>query len=147
MTTQIQSEMKPQTQSEEERDRLWEHGMHAEDIFYNQLNFLFVFESVLFGTVVALLAGIRITEKLVLVVIGFGLLLTLIWGYIWFRQGYIFDKLKKQLITELPEYRETIRSRKIEKQFPYVTLKLVAAITIILIMLAWFGLIFLVFAN
>jgi hypothetical protein len=139
--------MKPQTQNEEERDRLWEHILHAEDIFYNQLNFLFVFESVLFGTIITLLAGIRLAEKLALEIIGFGLLLTLIWGYIWFRQGYICDSLKQRCRLELPEYRETLRLRKIETQFPHVTLKKVAAATIILIMLAWSGLILLVFAS
>ncbi len=37
-------------------DRLWQHGLHEDNIFNNRLNFFLVFESVLLG-VVAMLFG------------------------------------------------------------------------------------------
>ncbi len=44
---------------DDKKRRAWEHGLHTNDIFYNQLNFFLIFESVLLG-VVGLLRAFRL---------------------------------------------------------------------------------------
>jgi hypothetical protein len=57
----------PENLDSEQRNRLWEHGIHAENVFLNQLNFFLVFESVLLG-VVGILYNNRSSGKLVLII-------------------------------------------------------------------------------
>jgi hypothetical protein len=50
MTKQFYEEQLPL--DEASRDRLWDHGKHAESVFLNQLNFFLIFESLLLGGVI-----------------------------------------------------------------------------------------------
>jgi amino acid permease len=75
-----------QNLEDDQRNRLWEHGLHEDTIFYSMLNFFLVFESVLLG-VVGLLYSKTISPEPVLKIISvLGLSVTLIWGYAQIRQ-------------------------------------------------------------
>ena len=72
----------PEQLDSEQCNRLWEHGMHAENIFFNQMNIFLVFESLLL-IIVGILYNNRLSEKFILIIaIVFGFLLSLLWLYV-----------------------------------------------------------------
>src|SRR3990170_655117 len=91
---------KPMKLTNEEANRLWQHGTHEENIVNSRLNFFLVLESILLG-VVAMLFGQNppaINQDFILRAFLFlGLALTIVWAYIAARQKYVFDNLRKRL--------------------------------------------------
>lgn len=128
-------------------NRLWEHGMHAESVFLNQLNFFLIFESLLLGGVInGILTNPHGSGKPVLISITiFGCFITIFWLCIQYSQGYLFEKLKTRLEEQLPEYQETLKQRrgggeKFSKLIESVNNLTFQAISIPgLVVLAWFG--------
>ena len=102
----------PEQLDSEQRDRLWEHGLHAENNFFNQMNIFLVFESLLL-IIVGILYNNRLSEKFILIIaIIFGFLLSLLWLYVQTNRAYTFYIIRERIIVALPEYRETRRQLK-----------------------------------
>lgn len=75
-----------QSGEKDQLERLWEHGLHEDTIFYNMLNFFLVFESVLLGVVGLLYSRNASAGPVVKIIAALGLGVTLIWGYAQIRQ-------------------------------------------------------------
>jgi hypothetical protein len=131
---------------EDSRNRLWDHGKHAESIFINQLSFFLIFESLLLSSVIGtILSNQHSYGRIVLVGITlFGCLVTLFWLCIQYNQGHLFEKLKTRMAEQLPEYNETLRQRREGVGMPYKFIQFMSnlsfqAISIPgLVALAWF---------
>jgi hypothetical protein len=128
----------PEDLDNEQRSRLWEHGMHAENNFFNQLSFFLIFESLLISGV---LSANRLSGKLALIgVIVFGFLLTVFWAWTQSGRGYAFGKLKRRLEETLPEYQETLKKRKETNWWPMPNLLIMGVAIPTLVALLWVGL-------
>jgi len=109
--------------TDEQKNRLWEHHLHADDVLYNRLNFFLVFQSVLLG-VVGVLYSKSLSEMVVLrIIIMLGIFVTIIWGYAQARQKYVLDKSKASIKEVLPEYQAIVADRERGK-WPFSSVKL-----------------------
>ena len=96
----------------DQKNRIWQLFLHAEEIFYTRLNFFVVFETLLLG-VVSLLYSRPPQAKLLLIGIGMlGLGLTAAWTYSQARQLYVFHRLRDYVKEVLPEYQAVRDGRK-----------------------------------
>lgn len=96
------------TVNEDERNRLLQHGIHEETIFYNRLNLFSVFEGVLLAALVSLDAEEGQLPSLSWLLPALGIIITGIW---WFAQGNkrkLVEVLGRRIEQELPEFRATI---------------------------------------
>jgi hypothetical protein len=133
---------------EESRNRLWDHGKHAECVFLNQLTFFLIFESLLLGSVInGILVNQHLYGRTVLLGITIlGCLVTLFWLCIQYSQGHLFERLKIRIEEQLPEYKETLRQRREEVGRMYQFAQLMNSLTFQaisipgLVAIAWFGL-------
>lgn len=103
-TSRTDLEKAAATFSEQQKQRMWEHFLHDDDLFNDRLNFLLVFESVLLGVGIGMLTS---HSKANLVLQGFavfGLVVTLLWSYIQSRHKHGLDALKRRTRTLFPEY-------------------------------------------
>jgi hypothetical protein len=121
--------------------RLWEHGLHEDKVFNERLNFFLVFESVLIGVVASLYNTPTPKILVVKIVVVFGLLLTIVWGYVQARQKFILDNLKARLKEVAPEYSKTVERRKTEK-WPISVTALLTYATPALVALIWIVMLF-----
>ena len=153
MAKQLYEEQQPL--DEASRDRLWDHGKHAESVFLNQLNFFLIFESLLLGGVInGILINQHIAGKPILVSITiFGCFITIFWLCIQYSQGYLFEKLKTRIEEQLPEYKETLKQRRGGEEKLYQLIAFTnnlqfQAISIPgSVALAWFGLLLYILLN
>jgi hypothetical protein len=126
----------------EEASRLWQHGIHEENILNSRLNFFLVLESILLG-VVAMLFGQNppaTNQNFILRAFLFlGLALTIVWAYIAARQKYVFDSLRKRVRETLPEYAETIKIRE-QVRWPFSNLSLLSYVVPAIFILIWIAL-------
>lgn len=121
--------------------RLWEHGLHEENVFNDRLNFFLIFESVLLGVVGMLYSKQPAVMKSVLVIMAcLGFLITIIWGYIQARQRSILKRLIERLEQHLPEFRETHAVLKRKKWRRLSSTVLLAHVIPLLISLVWLAL-------
>jgi hypothetical protein len=134
----------------EEKSRLWQHGMHEDQVFNNRLQFFLALETMLFG-LVALLLGNFIRDEnpspvqslIFRLVLGLGLLLTLVWSYVQARQRYVFENLRNRIRKHLPEYNIT-RDEREKIRWPFSNLTLLTYIIPGIFILLWIALQFIV---
>jgi len=91
-------------------NRLWEHGQHEDTVFNDRLTFFLIFESVLIGLVGMLYSSnkqIALMKWVLIIIVCFGLLITIFWGYIQARQRSLLHRLIERLEDHLPEFKET----------------------------------------
>src|SRR5690242_7042720 len=101
----------PENLTEEQRNRLWEHGLHEDTIFFNHLNFFLIFESVLLGVVGVLYSRPQPSTLMLRIIIILGLSLTLVWGYAQSRQKHMLNILQARCYEFIPDYKVTIEKR------------------------------------
>lgn len=140
--------------SEDQSNRIWDHGKHAESVFLNQLNFFLIFESLLLGGAIeGIVIHQQIFGKPVLIGITiFGCLITLFWLCVQYGQGHLFEKLKTRMASQLPEYGETLKQRGENREFykliEFTTNLKFQAISIPgMVAFAWLGLLIYILYN
>lgn len=89
---------------DEQKRRLWEHGLHEDTMFNNRLNFFLVFESVLLSAVGLLYSKLTSIRPELITITSLGIILTILWGYIQARQKRYHDVLRSLAKEALPEY-------------------------------------------
>jgi hypothetical protein len=88
--------------AEERRNRLLQHAIHEDAIFYNRLNFFAVIETVLLTAVATLQStGGTVLRPALLIM---GLLVTLMWSFAQIKSHAFVDLLARRLKRELPEF-------------------------------------------
>ncbi len=128
-------------------NRVWEHKLHVEDIFYNRLNFFLVFESIFLSSVVSAAFTKLPSGKIVLIILtSLGLVITFLWGYAQARQKYILDDLRAHLEVIAPEYDAT-HKRRDQVIWPLSSMSLLTYLIPPLIGLVWITLLVFVVAS
>jgi hypothetical protein len=101
----------------EQADRLWQHGLHEDNVFNDRINFFLVIEAILLGSVATLFGQISANGRFVLLAfIAFGFILTLIWWYVSARHMYVLEGLRKRAREVFPEYAATRTMREGERE-------------------------------
>ncbi|MEO3814598.1 hypothetical protein ABGB17_36850 [Sphaerisporangium sp. B11E5] len=96
----------------EKRDRLWEHGLHADNAHLQRGNYFLVAESMLVVAHAGLLQ-VTATKSLpgapfaALVIAAFGLLLSATWSVVNHVHYRYFLQIRRRMVLEIPVYRET----------------------------------------
>ena len=91
-------------------ERLLQHGIHEENVFYNRLNFFLLFESVLFSAFLSAQSSDRpLSSTLAWTVVGLGLLSSVFWLVVQYDKLMLVKTLVKRIVEYLPEFGETIR--------------------------------------
>jgi hypothetical protein len=116
------------------KDRMWEHGLHEDNIFNERLNFFLVFESVSLGVIGALYTHSPNDNGPLRYLALFGLLVSLLWLYVQARQKYVLDSLKARDSVALSDYAYTLRNR---RRWPVSTTWLLAYFLPLLVTLIW----------
>jgi hypothetical protein len=99
----------------EERERLFTHGLHEENIFYNRLNVFLVCESLLFAAVVSALSGESRPERPVLALMCVvGVLVSLLWWVAQANKLALYKTLVARARRELDEFRDTLETNQRE---------------------------------
>ncbi|PWH12404.1 MAG: hypothetical protein DDG60_13365 [Anaerolineae bacterium] len=128
--------------SNEAINRLWQHGIHEDEIFNNRLNFFLVLESVLFAVVAMLLsasAGGNTPQKQIIIlrlIAILGLALTVVWTYVQARQKYVLDRLQTRMKKYIPEYAETFQERE-KMRWPFSNRTLLTYVIPSLFIIIW----------
>ena len=97
--------------SDEELRRLWEHGLHEDNVFNERLNFFLIFQSVLYGVAGALLSQQESKIVIVQLLAGFGTLLSGICAYVQGRQKFVVQDLAREFRIHFREYRASFQRR------------------------------------
>jgi hypothetical protein len=93
----------------EERQRLWEHRLHEDHIFSDRQNYFLLAESML---AIAFTTAFGIDKRFVSYVISAaGMLITIGWLYVNWRQRRIVSHVHRRALDALPEFAETWRTR------------------------------------
>ena len=94
-------------------EKMWDYVKHADNTFGDRQNFFLLFQSILIGGVIV---GKGRSSKAAqdlqsaLPILGLlGLVITLIWWYVQFRQAYVLDCVIDYIRLCIPTYREVIR--------------------------------------
>jgi hypothetical protein len=89
-------------------DRLFQHGLHEEGVFYNRLNFFLVFESFVFAVAVTGLGKegppIAITRFICIV----GVIISGVWWYAQVNKLVLLKALEDRIEASCDEFKETI---------------------------------------
>ena len=95
---------------DDQRARLFAHGLHEEGVFYNRLNFFLVFESLLFAATMSVLASTTpLARPLVTLMVIMGILVSLVWLFAQVNKLVLLKTLERRAKIECPEFTETIR--------------------------------------
>jgi hypothetical protein len=101
---------------EEERERLFTHGLHEENIFHNRLNIFLVCESLLFASVVSSLSGEhRPAPSILKLICGVGILVSLLWWVARTNKLALYKTLVTRAKAELDEFSDTLDMSKRER--------------------------------
>jgi hypothetical protein len=96
-----------------QRDRIWQHGLHADSMLFQRGNLFLVAESFLavaYSTSLSKGSGAAASNVAMLsakALAVFGLLLTLIWMYVGHRHLQYLNLIRARQRELLPDYRET----------------------------------------
>jgi len=131
----------------DEASRLWQHGLHLDTMLFQRGNLFLVAESLLVVSYASMLgvgqsSGSDRPTLAARVIAVFGLLLTLLWGYVGYRHLQYYQLVSVRMRRHLPEYRkvrEQWRARGISS-LPLVTyaLPLLAGIVwVLLLIITW----------
>jgi hypothetical protein len=93
--------------SEEQRNRLWEHLLHIETQIYARMTLFLVIETLLLATVGTIDSKPAPSLLVVKAIVFLGLCITIIWVYLGDRVKQVFDVVKKRAFDNLPEYQKT----------------------------------------
>jgi hypothetical protein len=93
----------------EERDRLWQHALHEDNLFNERLNSFVTFQSVLLALAALLVSSKTSDGKNLLRALGVaGLSTCIISVYVQAKQVHIVTLLTDRCRDALPEFRETL---------------------------------------
>jgi hypothetical protein len=107
------------TLNEEQRARLFQHGLHEEGVFYNRLNFFLVFESLLFAATMSVLTDdTPLKDSLVTLMVVTGIAVSVVWGYAQLNKLVLLKTLEERAKVECPEFAETVRMADDRRWFP-----------------------------
>lgn len=98
--------------SEEQRNRLWEHRLHVEVQMYGRVSLFLVIESLILTTVGIMYSKLGLSLLVVKAIVFLGLCITIIWGYLQDRVKQVFDAVDTRALANLPEYRATVEATK-----------------------------------
>jgi len=93
--------------NDDERARLFTHGLHEEGIFYNRLHFFLVFESLLFAAAVAG-GSERPSPSFVGFVCILGLIVSVMWWYAQVNKLILLKVLEERCLQAFAEFRESV---------------------------------------
>jgi hypothetical protein len=93
----------------EQRDRLWQHRLHIEDLLYTRLNFFLIFESVLLAVVGALYSKTGQSTLALRVIIVLGFCITLVWLYVQHNVKQLLFILHERACANFPEFKESMK--------------------------------------
>lgn len=92
----------------DQQNRLLEHGIHEENVFYSRLNFFSVFEGVLLTALVSLDAREGSLPELSWLIPVIGLVVTVMWWHAQEKKRQFVEILGKRIEESLPEFKDTI---------------------------------------
>lgn len=104
MQTPVKNDGKPKGYTDEQLRRLWEYGLHEDNVFNDRYNFFLIFQSVLFGVAGALLSQAEPRILLIQLLACFGILLSGIWAYVQGKQKFIISDLSREVKEHFDEY-------------------------------------------
>jgi hypothetical protein len=92
-------------------ERLFAHGLHEENVFYNRLNFFMVCESLLFaGAVSGLIVEEKSTWSLIIFICVLGVFVSLLWWFAQVNKLVLLKILEDRLMDTFPEIRVSIEA-------------------------------------
>jgi hypothetical protein len=92
-----------------EQQRLWELTIHEDNVFSDSQNLFVIAESMLVAGHAATLDASA--ESAAVAIGGIGLVLTLAWAYVSWRQGLLVEYIQSHARRELREYRELVEQQ------------------------------------
>lgn len=125
--------------TDDQINRIWQHGLHEEGLFNNRLNFFLVLESILFFIVAAFINSGASRPFVLRSFTLFGLLITLVWAYVQARQRYVLKVLEQRIRDTAPEFRATDREL-LRTRWPISNLTLLTYVVPGLFVLVWIAL-------
>ncbi|MFC7387158.1 hypothetical protein [Sphaerisporangium rhizosphaerae] len=131
-------------------DRMWQHSLHLDTMLFQRANLFLVVESLLIVAYTLVLGvttqtgGSSTTTALmaVRIIAVFGLLLTVIWGYVAHRHLRYYELLRARQREVFPEYEQLRKQWRMKgiSSLPLVTYflpLLAAALWILLLLITW----------
>lgn len=116
-------------------ERLWQHGMQENDNFNERLNFFLLFESILIaGSVSMHIYAHQVSVGLKLCVEIVGILVTLLWFYIQWRQKWILDKMSDRFSRLDQQYAISVGER---DKWPFRATTVLTFLLIPLVLIMW----------
>lgn len=94
--------------NEEERERMFTHGLHEEGIFYSRLNVFLVCESLLFAAAVAS-GNDGLPKDIVAFICVIGAIVSLIWWYAQINKLVLLKVLEQRCAQAFEEFRESLQ--------------------------------------
>lgn len=133
--------------SEEQRNRLWNHRLHVESQMYGRVTLFLAIESALLAIVGFVYGKPGFSLLVVKAIVFLGLCLTIIWGYLQDRVKQVFDAVNTRALANLPEYKATVDATKeprwpLSKRSKAPTLPILAYVIPALFALLWIFLLF-----
>ena len=101
-------------------NRLFQHGLHEDNVFTERSNYFLMAESLLVVAYTGLLSGMSAGSSpakagsiigIARTLAAFGFLLTILWIYVNQRQRYVLKHIKERAREILPEYKVTYETR------------------------------------
>jgi len=121
----------------DQQNRLLQHGIHEETVFYNRLNFFSVFEGVLLAALVSLDAQQSQLPELSWLLPLLGIVVTSIWWYTQARKRKLVEVLGHRIEQALPEFRDTIALMTGGKKRPFSASTLITHCIPAIFLLLW----------
>ena len=94
------------------QNRIWNHRLHEDVLFYTRQNYFIVAESMLAVAFAQALSGADPETLLMRVIAAIGFLLTTTWLYVNYRQLGSLKTVHTRAISLLPEFEETYEQRR-----------------------------------
>lgn len=95
---------------DDEVSRLFTHGLHEENVFYNRLNFFLVFESVMFAAAMSVVTSKEtIAWRLIVVISVMGVVVSLLWWFALWNKLVLLRTLEERAKLACAEFAETVR--------------------------------------
>ena len=123
----------------EETDRLWAYRIQQENVFYGRINIFLLVESMLFVAIATGLTSANLTEfKVVFQALTIlGLVFTLIWGYVNWRQKRVYEHLRPFVESACAEYKEIREDRKERCKAPFSSWNIMTYLIPLIMFIVW----------
>ncbi|HEX6041069.1 hypothetical protein [Longimicrobium sp.] len=124
-------------------ERLFAHGIHEENVFYNRLNFFMVCEALLFaGAISGMMEDKPASRSLIVFICMIGTIVSLLWWFAQVNKLVLLRTLEHRLIETFPEIRESIEIADKRRKIPGWSVSAILAHALpALFLLAWLYLI------